>query len=138
MSRGRQFDDGAILEALATCGTVTAAAASLGCSRKTIFKRMQDGTFSAQLAAFRAERLRATAQALDAAALDAVQTLQNVMQDDAATNADRIKAATLILDQRHIYADKVKAQEGATAAAALDYGFDDLAQVRDIWQDCEI
>lgn len=138
MSRGRQYDDGAILEALATCGTVTAAAASLGCSRKLIYSRMMDGTFSAQLQAFRAERLRATAQALDAASLDAVQTLQSIMLDDEASNSDKIKAAVTVLDARHAYADKLKGAEGSTAASALDYGFDDLAERRDIWGDCDI
>lgn len=134
MSKGKQYTDGQLLEALLQCGTVEAAAQSCGCSKRTIYVRMQDSSFTACLNAYRAERLRQTAQALDCAAVEAVQTLQSIMQDDAATNADKIRAAALVLDQRQSYADKVRAAENTTAAAGRDYGFDDLGQVRDIWE----
>ena len=131
MPKATTFSDDAILTALQTYQTVAAAANAVGCSKRTIYSRMQHDDFRARLAAYRAERVRAAAGLLDAAALDAVTVLRDIANDADASPADRIRAAMSILDMSPKYETRLAGLENQTANAAqkLDLGL----SFQDIW-----
>ena len=137
MPKALVYTNGQILEALATCRTVQAAADSLQCSKRTIYTRLQDPDFRACLTAYRAERIRTAAAALDTATLEAVEALTDVLHDPNATPADRIKAATAILDQSPRFETRLAGLESSTANAATRLDFAELVTSKDIWGDLD-
>lgn len=132
MPKANTFSDDAILTALQTYQTVAAAANAVGCSKRTIYSRMQHDDFRARLAAYRAERVRAAAATLDAAALDAVTVLRDIANSPEESAADRIRAALAILDMSPKYETRLAGLENQTANAAqkLDFGL----AFQDIWE----
>lgn len=138
MSKGKRYTDGQLLEALLQCGTVEAAAQSCGCSKRTIYTRLQDSAFAECLRAYRTERIRAAAGALDSAVLDAVNALTEILHSEDASPSDKLKAAGMVLDMSPRYADRLLKAENATRAAAnvIESYFDDMQQ-RDIWENVD-
>lgn len=135
MPKKAVFSDDAILMALQTHSTVAAAANAVGCTKRTIYSRMQHDDFRARLTAYRAERVRAAAGLLDAAALDAVKVLRAIANDTDAAPADRIKAAVSLLDMSPKYEYRLAGLEKQTANAAQDLDFG-LAY-HDIWSELD-
>ena len=138
MPKNNVYSSAQLLEAITTHSTIEAAAQSVGCSKRTLYSRMQDGTFRAQLAAFRAERIRTAAAALDDAASKAIQTLTDILDNPDSSDADKLKAATLILDQSPRYAARLESLESRTAAAGESLsGLDNLIERNDLWKDLD-
>lgn len=91
------ISDERIISALVNCGTVTAAADSLQCSRKTISRRLQDVDFCAMYAAARDDTVKATTAELSAHMQAAARTLATIMQNEEEAAPIRIRCAELIL-----------------------------------------
>lgn len=138
MPKANVYSNAQLLEAITTHSTIEAAAQSVGCSKRTLYTRMQDGTFRAQLTAFRAERIRTAAAALDDAASKAIQTLTGILDNPDSTDGDKIRAATLILDSSPKYAARLESLESRTAAAGESLsGLDILIEHNDLWKDLD-
>ncbi len=134
MPKAKTYKDEEILSALILCGSVKSAAQKVGCSVRLIFERMQDEDFSHRLSAFRAERIRNAALLLDDAVAKAVMALVEILENSTDYSAaDRIRAASLVLDASPKFAERLAAVEGSTRAAgqkiSLDFGYNE----HDVW-----
>src|SRR5262245_26107293 len=94
---GRRRADDILLLALASGETVEAAAQKAGISQATAYRRLKDPTFSARLAAARADLVTRATAMLTAAAVEAVKTLLD-LQGDGAPPATRLGAARSVLE----------------------------------------
>lgn len=101
--------DEKIISALICCNTYTEAAKKAGCSVKTIYNKLQEFPFCAALSAARADARREMFARLAGAQSQALECLLDILTDAEATNGDKIKAASLLLEK------------GAAAAAALQW-----------------
>ena len=137
MPKAPVFTDSQILEALVTQNTVQAAADSLKCSKRTIYSRLQNPDFRACLTAYRAERIRNAAAALDAATIEAVEALTEILHNPDASPAERIKAAGIILEQSPRFETRLAGLESHTANAAQRLDIDDMWTANDIWKDLD-
>ena len=138
MPKANVYSNAMLLEAITTHSTIEAAAQSVGCSKRTLYSRMQDATFRAQLTAFRAERIRTAAAQLDTATEKAIEALTGILDNPDSTDGDKIRAATLILDSSPKYAARLESLESRTAAAGESLsGLDILIEHNDLWKDLD-
>lgn len=97
MANKRQISDEVILNALLTSRTKGEAAKQAGCDVRTIFERLKDFEFSAQLAALRADQLRANLEKAENAQCEAIDVVLSIMQSDESSAGDKLKAAQILL-----------------------------------------
>lgn len=96
MAGTKKLKDAALIEALMNEPTVTAAADRCGCSRSTIYSRLNDREFVELLTAAIAERRRVT-DALAAHALElASETMLELLIAPGVSDEVRLKAATAV------------------------------------------
>jgi hypothetical protein len=95
--RNRRDTDRALVAALAAGRSQADAAASAGVSERTVRRRLGEAGFRSELDRLRAETVRATADALKRAALQAVETLVE-LQGPSSPPAVRLGAARAVLD----------------------------------------
>ena len=75
------------------------AARELGCRRETVWKWTQTPEFATKLKSGRLMRRRRVGAILDSSVMDAVSLLRDLIVDDQAPAAARIKAAQMVLDR---------------------------------------
>lgn len=92
-------DTDTLIDAILTTDTMTAAAKVAGCSRKTLYNRLQDETFRAMLDSARAERRKRLDDVIDSAAVKAINALVSIAEGDSifSDTSERIRAAELVL-----------------------------------------
>lgn len=96
MAGTKQIKDAALIEALMNEPTVKAAAERCGCSRSTVYARLNDHKFSELLTESIAERRRVT-NALAAHALElASETMLELLTAPGVSDDIRLKAATAV------------------------------------------
>jgi hypothetical protein len=95
--RGRRNVDSLLIMALACGATLENAAANVGVSKATAYRRSQEPEFQQELSKTKAEMVARTASMLTAAAGEAVKTLL-ALQKDSTPPASRLGAAKAILE----------------------------------------
>ncbi len=128
------IDDSAILAALVANKTIAAAARELQISPRTIYNRMQSGTFRTRLEALRADNLRDACATLQQGARLAALTLQELMLDETVPPAVRLQACRETLHAADLYGAHLRTLEAEHGRAACDLGLDDLV-LTDLWDD---
>ena len=129
-----KIDDSTILASLVSNNTVAAAARELQISPRTIFNRMQNGTFRTRLEALRADNLRDACAMLQQGARLAALTLQTLMLDEDAPPAVRLAACKETLHAADVYGCRLRALETEHGRAACELALDDLV-LTDLWDD---
>jgi hypothetical protein len=98
VARGRKRKaEAALVQTLACGASPEAAGQTAGLSRRTVFRRLADPAFRAEVDAVRAEMLRRTADIISAAGPSAIKTLVK-LQEAAASEGVRLGAARSILE----------------------------------------
>jgi hypothetical protein len=95
--RSRKKADTTLLLALACGATVEAAARQVGVTPRTVYRRLEDPAFRAQVQALRTDMVQRAAATLTAAATEAVKTLV-VLQHASTPAAVRLGAARAVLE----------------------------------------
>lgn len=93
----KSLSDEAIIAALIAEGTVKGAAISLGCTERTLYKRMKAPAFQEMYAAARADILKTATSKLQGQLCKAVDTLVEIMEDRKSPQQTRVNAASTIL-----------------------------------------
>ena len=98
MANAKRYTDEDIINAVVTSPTKQAAADKIGISRRQLFERLQEFPIQAAIRAYRLDLLQSRLKALEDAQVQAIATITAIMQNDEASNTDRLRAASLILD----------------------------------------
>jgi len=98
VSMNKRITNEVIIDALLNQGSIKAAAAAIGCTEVTIYKRMKNDAFSQQYKIAKLECVKATTAKLQYTSLSAVNTLSAIMEDDEIAPQVRINAANTILN----------------------------------------
>lgn len=93
-----RITDEKMIEALVTTGNITKCAEMLGCTRKSIYDRLQKPEFYAKLQQQRKDSFALTTSKITNAQEMAVQTLIDIMNSADASDGCKIKASQIILD----------------------------------------
>lgn len=96
--------------------TVPEVAAELGVNRSTAWRWAAHPAARRELARLRGARRGALGDGLDAAALDAVAVLAGLLRDGSATTADRLRAATAVLDRAGWASGRAEERPGGVEA----------------------
>ena len=91
------MSDDALLIALACGATVETASAKSGLSQRTVYRRLEDGTFRKKLQSYRNDLVARATSMLTAAMMEAVKTMLNLMGSSHGAAA-RLGAARSILE----------------------------------------
>lgn len=113
----RAVSDEQIIAALIQSGTVEKAAASVGCSTRTIYNRMKEHDFKGLYADAKADVLRAAVFAMNERLSAAVEAITEIMQDTETNPAVRLQAAQTLLNNAGKYTDVLAAAEKAAEKA---------------------
>lgn len=89
-----------ILEGLLVRPTITAVAEYASCSPDTVYRRLRDPEFAAELERLKAERLEFIISKIDRASQLAIDELTDVLTKENTSDRDRIAAARAILSAR--------------------------------------
>lgn len=112
----KKIEDEKILSALITCPTIREAAASVGCSDRTIYSRMRDGEFYKAYNLARTDILRGAVAQASGQVGKALQTISEIMMDkEGASPQVRLNAAVALLN----HADKVQTRLIASEQATM-------------------
>src|SRR5580658_7548497 len=95
--RGKKMADDGFMAAIACGSTIENAAAKVGISRSTAFRRLEDPDFQKRLAAFKADIVKRSTDMLTAANLEAIKTLLD-LQKQGTPAAIRLGAARSIIE----------------------------------------
>jgi hypothetical protein len=108
--------EGVLLRAL-TCGaTVENAARKAGVGERTVYRRLADPAFQAELKKASMEMLQRTAAMLSGAGIGCVKTLVDLQQDAAVMPSVRRRAARDVLDLSLKYRDRADLEPRLAAA----------------------
>jgi DNA-binding NarL/FixJ family response regulator len=103
--RSARANRNAVIEAIADGCTYQEAARQAGVQVSTVARYMQDPAFTAALHARRATIASSVSAALTSRSLDAVDLLTEAMNDPETADANRIRAATAILQHAQVWRD---------------------------------
>jgi hypothetical protein len=118
VSTGRKRKaEAALVQALACGASPEAAGQKAGLSRRTVFRRLADPAFRAEVDSVRADMLRRTSDIISAAGQSAIKTLVT-LQEVAASEAVRLGAARSILEIGCKVRENVALQEQLAALEA--------------------
>jgi hypothetical protein len=106
--------DAELVLALACGASPENAAQKVGLSRRTVFRRLADPAFRAQVHAMRAEVVRRTTGVLTAAGMAATKTL-TTLQESATTESVRLGAARAVIELGCKMRDQVEVTERLAA-----------------------
>jgi len=93
----KKVSDEEILAALMKYGTIKEASAATGASQRAIYDRMHQREFRVMYEAAKADALREATFILNGRITKAVETIENIMDDEEAPAAIRLQAANAIL-----------------------------------------
>lgn len=98
----KKISDEELIAALISCGTMKAAAETVGLTERTVYDRMQDGDFKARYKAVKADIVRRAVFDINSKLGAALDTVLEIMQDKNNRPETRLQAA----DKVFLYADK--------------------------------
>lgn len=98
----KKISDEELIAALISCGTMKAAAETVGVTQRTVYDRMQDGEFKARYKAVKADIVRRAVFDINSKLGAALDTVLEIMQDKNNRPETRLQAA----DKVFLYADK--------------------------------
>ena len=98
----KKISDEELIAALISCGTMKAAAETVGLTERTVYDRMQDGEFKARYKAVKADIVRRAVFDINSKLGAALDTVLEIMQDKNNRPETRQQAA----DKVFLYADK--------------------------------
>ena len=98
----KKISDEELIAALISCGTMKAAAETVGLTERTVYDRMQDGEFKARYKAVKADIVRRAVFDINSKLGAALDTVLEIMQDKNNRPETRLQAA----DKVFLYADK--------------------------------
>ena len=98
----KKISDEELIAALISCGTMKAAAETVGLTERTVYDRMQDGDFKARYKAVKADIVRRAVFDINSKLGAALDTVLEIMQDKNNRPETRLQAA----DKVFMYADK--------------------------------
>ena len=98
----KKISDEELIAALISCGTMKAAAETVGLTERTVYDRMQDGDFKARYKAVKADIVRRAVFDINSKLGTALDTVLEIMQDKNNRPETRLQAA----DKVFMYADK--------------------------------
>lgn len=97
MNNRRSLTDEEIIAALIEQGTIKAAAASLGCTVKTLYARMKKPAFKDLYAQAKGEFIKTAAAKLQGNLCGAIDVIADIMADKGTASQTRLNAAVSIL-----------------------------------------
>lgn len=98
----KKISDEELIAALISCGTMKAAAETVGLTQRAVYDRMQDGDFKARYKAVKADIVRRAVFDINSKLGAALDTVLEIMQDKNNRPETRLQAA----DKVFLYADK--------------------------------
>ena len=111
MANKKQVSDAEIVAAMVTSRTRAEAAEKLKLDPRTLYERLKSYDVQASIAAHRADALRTQMQTLEDVQSNAVKMIYNVMVSDESTNAEKLKAAAMLLDYGRIARQEIAAAD---------------------------
>ncbi|MBP5581501.1 MAG: helix-turn-helix domain-containing protein, partial [Ruminococcus sp.] len=100
-----------VISALMSSGTIKDAAAATGLSERTIYDRMNKGSFQALYMAAKADLVRAAVFNMTSQLQTAISTIIEIMQNTDTSPAIRLQAAQTILNHAGKFAERLQADE---------------------------
>jgi len=114
--------DNALIVALAAGATPAEAARRANVSRRTAYRRLEDGEFRRRVTVERDALVRAAVGRLTDASLDAVDSLRALAGDEATPPAVRVSACRAILDMGWRYREQAEVVDRLAALEAAPGG----------------
>lgn len=111
MTKERKVSDEEIISSLLSNGTLKAAAAALSVSERTLYTRMNDGTFQGLYKAAKADVIRVAVARLNERLQDAIDVTAEIMSDKDNNPATRLQAAQTILNNAAKFAERLQDAE---------------------------
>ncbi len=103
----KRLPDEILIDALLSFGSIKAAAAAIGCTEGTFYKRMKQDTFTQKYKLAKHKCVEATVNKLQYASLSAVNTLTTIMEDPEVAPQVRINAANAVLNHAAKFTENV-------------------------------
>lgn len=110
----KQINDEMLIASLMTHKTIKEAAASAGCSERSIYNRMRDARFELLYKCARTDLLRATVSEATKQVQDALGVIGEIMHSEDASAQVRLNAAQMILTYSEKQQNRLKAEETAS------------------------
>ena len=111
MARKKKISDEQIITALLSNGTIKAAAAAVGISERSIYDRMNEGEFIALYKSAKADLIRGAVVNLNEKIQAAIDTVNDIMNDNSNNAAIRLQAAQTILNNANKFSQRLTAEE---------------------------
>lgn len=105
------ISDEVIIAALMNNGTIKDAAAAVGISERTLYDRMNNGSFKEQYQSAKADLVRKAVYELNKQIGTAVNTVVEIMNDSTVNPAIRLQAAQTILNNANKFSDRLNGDE---------------------------
>ena len=102
MAKTKQLDAATVAAAVIESRTKKEAAERLAISDRCLYDYMKTHEVRALLSSFRADKMRNTFAALDDLTVSALDTLRAILDSDESTNAEKMRAASIVLDAGRI------------------------------------
>lgn len=112
----KKATDEQIIAALLSKGTMKEAAAAVGISERTLYDRMNEGSFQALYKAAKADLIRAAVFDLNKQLQAAIDTVAGIMRDEKNNAAVRLQAAQTIINNAGKFAQRLQADENIVTA----------------------
>ena len=112
----KKATDEQIIAALLSKGTMKEAAAAVGISERTLYDRMNEGSFQALYKAAKADLIRAAVFDLNKQLQAAIDTVADIMRDEKNNAAVRLQAAQTIITNAGKFAQRLQADENIVTA----------------------
>lgn len=115
----KRLTDEEIIAALISKGSIKGAAASLGCTVRTLYDRMKKEDFKALYSQAKGEIIRSATAKLQGEVVASIATLANIRDDEEAPKQTRVNCSVSILQYASKYLetteilDRLEALEGA-------------------------
>lgn len=114
----KQITDEMLIASLMTHKTIKEAAASVGCSERSIYSRMRDAEFEETYKCARLDVLRGVVSEVTLKAQDALEIVVKIMHDEDVSAQTRLNAANCILQFAERAQSKLRQEEITTMPTA--------------------
>lgn len=107
--------DEEIIAALLQSGSIAQAAELTGIGQRTIYDRMGTRDFKAAYSAAKSDIVRAAVLTLNRSLSAAVDVVTSIMSDESNSAGTRLQAAKMVIESAAKFADRLAAEDSATA-----------------------
>lgn len=123
MKKQTAVSDEQIITALLQNGTIKAAAAAAGISERTVYDRMNTGSFQALYKAAKADLIRGAVISITGQVQAAIDTVGEIMRNPENNAAVRLQAAQTILNNAGKFAQRLQEDENGVALQEQNNSF---------------